>query len=251
MIKEREINYDILRGLITVGVVMLHVFAKIQQNGNISYIQISLINTVCSLCVPCFFMLSGAFTLSKSNFSSSIIKIAGPAVIAILVYDLFSFQYLIRHGNSITIAVFEIIKNTIYGRPYYHLWFVYVIISLYAVSLLISKLKNNISHKNYAFLTIGFLVLAVIMGSYFKSDFEYGINSLKYIGYYMLGEVLYRRIKQGHFISYNRGVVIVITAFLCIFAAALSSYECFLLGKHTVERVCSGLSPLRRDRLWC
>ena len=28
-------------------------------------------------------------------------------------------------------------------------------------------------------------------------------------------------------------------------------YECFLLGKHTVERVCSGLSPLRRDRLWC
>lgn len=31
----------------------------------------------------------------------------------------------------------------------------------------------------------------------------------------------------------------------------LHSYECFLLGKHTVERVCSGLSPLRRDRLWC
>ena len=29
------------------------------------------------------------------------------------------------------------------------------------------------------------------------------------------------------------------------------AYECFLLGKHTVERVCSGLSPLRRDRLWC
>lgn len=30
-----------------------------------------------------------------------------------------------------------------------------------------------------------------------------------------------------------------------------NNYECFLLGKHTVERVCSGLSPLRRDRLWC
>ena len=30
-----------------------------------------------------------------------------------------------------------------------------------------------------------------------------------------------------------------------------TSYECFQLGKHTVERVCSGLSPLRRDRLWC
>lgn len=29
------------------------------------------------------------------------------------------------------------------------------------------------------------------------------------------------------------------------------TYECFQLGKHTVERVCSGLSPLRRDRLWC
>lgn len=32
---------------------------------------------------------------------------------------------------------------------------------------------------------------------------------------------------------------------------AAEYYECFLLGKHTVERVCSGLSPLRRDRLWC
>ena len=31
----------------------------------------------------------------------------------------------------------------------------------------------------------------------------------------------------------------------------INAYECFLLGKHTVERVCSGLSPLRRDRLWC
>ena len=36
-----------------------------------------------------------------------------------------------------------------------------------------------------------------------------------------------------------------------VFSLGLSSYECFLLGKHTVERVCSGLSPLRRDRLWC
>lgn len=34
-------------------------------------------------------------------------------------------------------------------------------------------------------------------------------------------------------------------------AAIQAAYECFLLGKHTVERVCSGLSPLRRDRLWC
>ena len=35
------------------------------------------------------------------------------------------------------------------------------------------------------------------------------------------------------------------------FVVEESYYECFLLGKHTVERVCSGLSPLRRDRLWC
>ena len=35
------------------------------------------------------------------------------------------------------------------------------------------------------------------------------------------------------------------------FDEKLGTYECFLLGKHTVERVCSGLSPLRRDRLWC
>lgn len=39
----------------------------------------------------------------------------------------------------------------------------------------------------------------------------------------------------------------------CLRSQTLPSiaYECFLLGKHTVERVCSGLSPLRRDRLWC
>ena len=35
------------------------------------------------------------------------------------------------------------------------------------------------------------------------------------------------------------------------FGVTSPAYECFLLGKHTVERVCSGLSPLRRDRLWC
>lgn len=39
--------------------------------------------------------------------------------------------------------------------------------------------------------------------------------------------------------------------YIAIFELVKNSYECFLLGKHTVERVCSGLSPLRRDRLWC
>ena len=38
---------------------------------------------------------------------------------------------------------------------------------------------------------------------------------------------------------------------MLVYQNAFKSYECFLLGKHTVERVCSGLSPLRRDRLWC
>lgn len=51
-------------------------------------------------------------------------------------------------------------------------------------------------------------------------------------------------LREGGFSSYQ------INGQICAFRA-LIAYECFLLGKHTVERVCSGLSPLRRDRLWC
>lgn len=62
---------------------------------------------------------------------------------------------------------------------------------------------------------------------------------------YLSAMIANGQVKYAHHIECQQ------TCFRTLIVTDRASYECFLLGKHTVERVCSGLSPLRRDRLWC
>lgn len=94
-------------------------------------------------------------------------------------------------------------------------------------------------------------------------DYVVGINTK---GNMFLTQLIAKQMIQQEPLDGRKGVIVNVSSCssvvsstnrgeYCVSKAGISMlttlYECFLLGKHTVERVCSGLSPLRRDRLWC
>lgn len=66
----RQGNYDLLRIISTIAVVLIHVNATVADSNNISLVGFnicSLINIITRFSVPCFVMLSGAFILNNEK----------------------------------------------------------------------------------------------------------------------------------------------------------------------------------------
>lgn len=142
---ERENNYDLLRIVSAIAVISIHVsrtyLKAILDDAWLGglYEKNMFINCVyhslSRFAVPCFIMLSGAFTLdSEKNvdlkyYYSKIFKSLGiTAVIVSAAY----FQYallksvlgVVVRGREVS-YIFVPIRNVIVGAPYYHLWYIY------------------------------------------------------------------------------------------------------------------------------
>lgn len=206
--RERESNYDVLRAISMLAVVLLHVLAKnIYMDSTTSWSYYSaFIHAFCSLGVPSFIMLSGAFTLGNfcnqkplSFYKKLCLNIFIPTLLSSLVYILYDALYLMKNNYGPIETLSKVGMNLLHGKPYYHLWYMYMILTLFLVTPILAYIRGKLSREGY--LTAGFLllILSVIVGSFYSSEFEWGINSVKYIGYYILGDVFhnyYRPKKQ-------------------------------------------------------
>lgn len=73
IIKSRQSNFDLLRIISTISVVLIHVNATVANSNNISIVGFnicSLINIITRFSVPCFVMLSGAFILNNERMQT-------------------------------------------------------------------------------------------------------------------------------------------------------------------------------------
>lgn len=197
MEKEREVNYDILRVLSMFAVIMLHILTKV-ENMDVTAIWEKYdvgIRALCSLGVPSFVMLSGAFTLGNFRqenilkfYQKIFTNILLPMLLASGVYMLYDSLYLIRNGSNILSALINEGMKLLHGKPYYHLWYMYMILPLFLITPFIAYIRESIGEGYLAF-GILLIVIGITIGSLYSSEYEWGINSFKYIGYYVLGDV--------------------------------------------------------------
>ena len=115
---------------------------------------------------------------------------------------------------------------------------------------------NNYYDCNYLIQPYSYELLTGVTGALLFSSFSDQTLCTNYIEKEILdivNEVVDRfSINQYTLVCQSNRLYLLSSNYIWVFAGDYHhSYECFLLGKHTVERVCSGLSPLRRDRLWC
>lgn len=181
------------------AIILLHVNTKVANfNSGVFWEYISaVIHSFCSLGVSSFVMLSGAFTLGNEKnekylyyWKKTFIKIIEPTLLVSVVYMAWNFIFLYR-SVGFACAWKDVLLSLIQGKPYYHLWYMYMIIILYLIVPFIIKIKNLIGSKAYTAIGICGVLLGVIIGAFYKSDFEWGINSFKYIGYFILGDCIH------------------------------------------------------------
>ena len=179
-------NYNLVRFIACMLVVLHHVIAyfEIQKGVNFSFLKI-----FSNTCVPLFVLLSGALLLSKSEnyltfFKKRFKNVFIPFVFWILFYTLLR---IITGFLNDSININLLLKNLvgIEGHPYYHLWYIYLIIFLYLITPLLKKIVNIFPEKY-------FFIVYLILFLFFQL-ISINFNNIlwsNYLALYVMGNII-------------------------------------------------------------
>lgn len=220
----RESNFDLLRIICAFAVVVIHVSAQFigAMTGDPQYVGMefhdvfnsTLWNVLSRFAVPCFVMLSGAFILANDKnadfsffYKKSLRKFFLPLLLFSFLYYLYSNifivggYFLIQKPDVLSWEVFfEPLLNWLKGVPFYHLWYMYMLVGLYLFAPVLILLKYQIGDKFFERTAWSLLL--------FSGMFAWGVDVVaywnpgycfNYLGYFMLGYVLRKKSRPNNF----------------------------------------------------
>ena len=153
---------------------------------------------ISSPAVPIFVMICGKYALKQKNsnyqeyYSKILKKIYIPTI-------LWSCIYMILRYYCQNISLKTVINSAIGGAPFYHLWYLYMMIGIYLLVPFLVKLKEKIGEKKFKNLGVLLLIISFIIVLFrdFSTFSQLGIlkyywkfNQFKfinYLGYFILG----------------------------------------------------------------
>lgn len=190
-----------IRFLAVFAVVILHVSSLYIYSGfnnlepSTDWWVANIFDSMTRWCVPIFIIISGYFLLDKQEFVSQFFKKRASKLIIPIVF--WSFFYLlwgsviqIKVGNEVDLKSF--FYPLIIGKPYYHLWYVFMIPFLYFFTPFLRKIIKVLSKKELLTLIFILFVYEVFNQyiSFFVNPIEHYIfvnTFLMYLGYFVLG----------------------------------------------------------------
>lgn len=222
---QRDNNYDLLRCICAVMIVVLHAGAFYQQSPLNEYASTGVFfQAISRTAVPCFVMLSGAFLLGDEkwlHYSFALSKTKKIILMPTGIYSLvFIFLSFITYRLGVSAASYkEVVVLALQGYPYPHMWYMFMCLGLYLATPLIWKLKSDIldmGEKKLVALVVSLLILGCIVQG--TSDLIWIVKFIPYIGYFMFGDLVrryYVSMEKKH-ISWNALIVwIVFISFSC------------------------------------
>lgn len=154
----------------------------------------NLLDSVSRVCVPLFFMLSGALLVDKQEeltvfFRKRAVKILAPLFAWSLVYLAFRFYV----GGEEKVQVVDILS----GPVYFHLWFMYAIIGLYFAMPLLRGYYAAASRSLNVYVlccwALGFSIIPCLQAFGYLPALGFSLDFLpKYAGFMLLGVLLKR-----------------------------------------------------------
>jgi len=174
-----------------------------------SYIGGVILNSICRVSVPLFFMISGALLLEQATDYKKNIKrtlnMLSKTVIWTVVYVVWDFLYL---GDDYAL-------KEMFAEPVrVHFWFMFVMVGIYATVPFWQKLVSGDSKALLKYLSIGFIVCSAIafIAKYLKMSVTYEIpliGGAPYVCYFIMGYAIRHYIDE---IKIKRWVSIVAVA---------------------------------------
>lgn len=181
------------------AVVLLHVAADLvmyEPLGTNRWWMGNIFDSLVRWCVPVFVMVSGALLLDPNKeeelrdfYHRRASRLLVPLIVWSIAYLLWLYLKKVMKGDPVD-ALF-LVKKLMQGRPYYHMWFLYMLISMYAFTPFFRKIVSKSSHSELMLLVAVSLTIA-ILNSLTKlsgnSNSSIFINLfLSYVPYFFLG----------------------------------------------------------------
>lgn len=237
---KRETNYDLLRVFSMLAVIMIHVsqnyiggytllFADKEILGGIDAVVSCIYNTLSRFAVPCFIMLTGAFALDsrktvnyKEFYKNSFIKLGIPTIIFTIIYTLYKILLAFLGGKTGIGAFVDVFVDILKGKPYYHMWYMYMLIGLYALAPIVVRFKNSISFENFEKVAFIFLIVASISRWTKEVTVMWDIGqAFEYLGCFMVGFVLRKKLTKNN----TKGICLVLSGFIVLLITAFIQYK--------------------------
>lgn len=236
-------NYDLLRILSMVAVVVLHINAAYLYKHHSVWINDveQMVNIATRFSVPCFVMISGGFILSNLKnkdyryfYRKSLLNTVFPFLGVLLLLLCMSVAKAIVQGENWLMPI----RDALIG-DFSNLWYMFMLCGLYFFVPVIIRVKESISAKAFgivAFLWLAFAVLFQSFSSYLIS-YSFGIV-FAYLGYFLVGNVIFEKMRKGKY----AWMYFLIAALA--FAAAFFVRRKFHITYYDVNPYTSFFSPL-------
>ncbi len=200
--KTRDITMDAVRSLAILFVVMIHIAVCYQtpaqelHSFGENYWLGNLLNSFSRIGVPLFVMLSGRFLMNEKLpisifYKKRFKRILIPLVASTILYTIFlqAGYYFFEGGFHIQTSI----EGIMTGRPYSHLWFLYMLLGLYLISPFLQEVKGRLSNRDYKLFVLASVGLSLFLefyDFYFKNETFFLFWGFKYMSYFLLGDYL-------------------------------------------------------------
>lgn len=197
---KRAYNIDLLRVIACTFVIMLHVGSiYLGDDYNFNFIIGNFFDSFGIIAVPLFVMISGYFIIGNDKnldfkyfYSKTLKNIVIPTIIWSLIYLLYSelitILSMVANNNFNSSNLLNPLVALFKGVPYYHMWYMYMIIGLYLLAPLIIRIKNEISPKSFK--NLGFIFLFIGFISELTNELFWNVKCIEFIGYFMFGYII-------------------------------------------------------------
>lgn len=205
---------------------------QIDQAEIIRWWSVTIYNSIAQSCVPLFVMLSGALLLQRQKieplgtfFKKRVNRIALPFLFWTIIY--FTWRQFV-HGETLTV---DTILRGLETGPYYHFWFIYMLVGLYLITPMLRIFIAHAERKLIKYTIILWLTGTTTIA--FLWFIDHGISASLFLllgwpGYYILGMYL-REVK-------TKPVYLYIAIFIGLTCTIMGTYYTSLLvGGERIE----------------
>lgn len=252
-LQNRSVYHDLLRIFASLAVICIHVCANSAtwEQGLFStptWTVLNIYNSLSRFAVPVFVMLSGSFMIEKYTegsfkklYSKNILRLITAFVFWSGVYVAFSISKSLYTGQPLIFK--DLIYLFIQGK--FHMWFIPMLIFLYAITPLVKPLCASKTSIRY-FILLACVPIAFDFINFFITikpiDYLFNNAGFQFVSgytvYYILGHYLTK-----YDVHKNYRILIYIAAVISLIVTALVSHRYFNTGHNEQHFVFEYLSP--------
>jgi surface polysaccharide O-acyltransferase-like enzyme len=220
---KKDTSIDLLRIFAAFAVVVIHVSAYYTRGdttlSNSFWWLANTSNSFSRWSVPIFIMISGSLLINEKSFKNTNLFFK-KRVQRLLIPIFFWSVFFIGFNKYITdfFSIKDVIGRLFIGEPYYHLWYLFLIVGIYCVTPVISLVYANFSKKDRIIIIICIFIAGAINSMWFKyfgqSNQFFAFKFLPYLGYFMVGKEI-----STSKISYNKYTYLLVWFFSSVLIA--------------------------------